>query len=486
MRFLGLLAGLTLALSSMAASDLRVLIDVSGSMKANDPASLRRPAAELIARLLPAESRAGVWLFGTDTRALVNYGNVDDGWRNSTLSQARSITSADQFTDIENALMMGLAPPTSAQRDCHVILVTDGLIDLQAGAGAIRESRARVESQLTRQAKVQGCRIHTLGLSSNADIALLSRLAQATGGLSASLSGAAELIPVLINALEIALPNNQLPVNDGRFIVDDSVQQQTVIALKGDGDNPPLVLQSPSGQIITPDSDIPGIEYEDTEGYQLYQITAPELGEWKVLGNQADRVFVESQLELGLLDFPSTVERGQPINLAAQIVRNGETLAANDDLSISARLLKDDVVMHELTLTPDAKGHFHVRLPELDEGEYTVAIEASTGQVQRQIERSLRVIPEQAAAALESNTTQAITTFKPHQAEPVNAGDARAEKAVAAEDISPAPATTAELLDSPVMQSGLTLSQWLWGIGALLLVLIIALAVWLARAETKA
>ena len=46
-------------------------------MKANDPNSLRGPAAELIARLLPANSRAGAWLFGTQTRSLVDYGDVD-------------------------------------------------------------------------------------------------------------------------------------------------------------------------------------------------------------------------------------------------------------------------------------------------------------------------------------------------------------------------------------------------------------------------
>ncbi|QGG80396.1 VWA domain-containing protein [Litorivicinus lipolyticus] len=479
MRFLGLVAGLTLALSSLAASDLRVLIDVSGSMKANDPESLRRPAAELIARLLPAQSRAGVWLFGTDTRTLVNYGNVDDDWRSATLTQAEQISSADQFTDIENALSMGLAPPTSAQRDCHVILVTDGLIDLKAGAAAIRESRARIESQLTRQAVAQDCRIHTLGLSSNADLALLSRLAQATGGLSASLSGAAELIPVLINALEIALPNNQLPVSEGRFTVDDSVKQQTVIALKGDGENPPLVLRSPSGRVITPESNIPGIEYEDTAGYQLYQITDPELGEWTVVGNQADRVFVESQLELALIDFPSTVEVGQPINLVTEIKRDGTPITAMPGLRVSATISQDGAVLQTLTLT--AKGDltgFQARLPELAAGDYQISVLARAAQIERKIDRSLRVIAIQAAAALESDTTQAITQFK---------APARADASVdtSTQPASEASATPAEVLAAPVLQSGLTLSQWLWAIGGVLLAIIIALAFWLARAEKK-
>lgn len=71
--FAALVAGLIVIGAPMAwaATDLRVLIDVSGSMKANDPSSLRQPAAELIARLLPVDSRAGVWLFGSESRFLV-------------------------------------------------------------------------------------------------------------------------------------------------------------------------------------------------------------------------------------------------------------------------------------------------------------------------------------------------------------------------------------------------------------------------------
>ena len=44
--------------------DVRILIDISGSMKQSDPTNLRAPALELIVQLLPPGSKAGVWLFG--------------------------------------------------------------------------------------------------------------------------------------------------------------------------------------------------------------------------------------------------------------------------------------------------------------------------------------------------------------------------------------------------------------------------------------
>lgn len=44
--------------------DVRILIDVSGSMKKTDPSNLRVPAMKLINGLIPAGAKAGVWTFG--------------------------------------------------------------------------------------------------------------------------------------------------------------------------------------------------------------------------------------------------------------------------------------------------------------------------------------------------------------------------------------------------------------------------------------
>jgi hypothetical protein len=44
-------------------ADIRVLIDVYGSMKQNDPNNLRQPALRLLTGLLPTGSKAGIWTF---------------------------------------------------------------------------------------------------------------------------------------------------------------------------------------------------------------------------------------------------------------------------------------------------------------------------------------------------------------------------------------------------------------------------------------
>ena len=45
-------------------SDVRIVVDISGSMKDTDPTNLRQPAVRLLARLLPEGATAGVWTFG--------------------------------------------------------------------------------------------------------------------------------------------------------------------------------------------------------------------------------------------------------------------------------------------------------------------------------------------------------------------------------------------------------------------------------------
>ncbi len=87
-----------------AAADTRVLIDISGSMKENDPQNLRRPALRLLVGLLPKDSRAGVWTFGQYVNEEIHLGKVDQGWRDRARASASKIHSRGLYTDIEEVL----------------------------------------------------------------------------------------------------------------------------------------------------------------------------------------------------------------------------------------------------------------------------------------------------------------------------------------------------------------------------------------------
>ncbi|MDP4651812.1 MAG: VWA domain-containing protein, partial [Haliea sp.] len=84
--------------------DLRLLIDISGSMKQSDPDNLRAPALELIVRLLPDGARAGVWIFGETVQQIVPHQVVDGAWRERALDAVARIDNSGQRTNIPAAL----------------------------------------------------------------------------------------------------------------------------------------------------------------------------------------------------------------------------------------------------------------------------------------------------------------------------------------------------------------------------------------------
>ena len=93
-----------LAASAEPVSDVRVLIDVSGSMKQNDPNNLRAPALRMLVGLMPEDAKSGVWTFARFVNMLVPWRDVNDNWRDEAEKDSRQIHSYGLFTNIEQAL----------------------------------------------------------------------------------------------------------------------------------------------------------------------------------------------------------------------------------------------------------------------------------------------------------------------------------------------------------------------------------------------
>ena len=196
-------------------ADVRVLVDVSGSMKNADPKAVRGPATALLAALLPDRSKGGIWLFGSVVRELVPYGPVDARWDALGKPIEASIGSTDRFTHMESAIKTGIrAGEQKVSGICHVILITDGIVDVKGGKDASSISRDRIIKSVLPEASERNCRIHTIALSDQADLPLLRQMALETGGLFTLLNRPGDLIPVMLDALELALRSQQLPIRD--------------------------------------------------------------------------------------------------------------------------------------------------------------------------------------------------------------------------------------------------------------------------------
>jgi hypothetical protein len=102
-------------------TDLRVLIDVSGSMKHNDPHNLRAPALRLLVGLVPEGSRAGVWTFGRFVNMPVKLGRVNQTWKQMARAEAGKIHSNGLFTNIEEPYTVPLSIGIKVIQDTIVI-----------------------------------------------------------------------------------------------------------------------------------------------------------------------------------------------------------------------------------------------------------------------------------------------------------------------------------------------------------------------------
>jgi len=117
-------------------SNVKVLIDVSGSMKKNDPKNVRSPALRLLVGLLPADSTAGVLNFGTTVIEIVKSAKADETWKDKARKSSHSIHSRDLFTNIGQALKVAaqdwkpVDDKTQLKENRSIIILTDGMVDI--------------------------------------------------------------------------------------------------------------------------------------------------------------------------------------------------------------------------------------------------------------------------------------------------------------------------------------------------------------------
>jgi uncharacterized protein (TIGR03503 family) len=308
-------------------ADVRVLIDISGSMRQNDPDNLRRPALRMLSGLLQPGTRAGVWTFARWVNNLVPVAEVDAAWKQRTQSLSEQIASPGQFTNIEEVLDRASRdwegqPPSHAR---HLVLLTDGMVDVAKVAGENAQSRARILEQLLPRLQAAGVKVHTIALSARADHDLMKRLAGETGGWYQQVAQADELQRVFLRMFEQVGAPDMVPLQDNRFTVDGAVTEATVLVFSRPGAEA-VVLHSPSGQRYT-DSDLPsGVAWFRDQGYDMITLASPEKGEWRL---QADvdpdnRVMVVTDLKLQTSEVPTHLAVGEPLRIEASLSNRGE------------------------------------------------------------------------------------------------------------------------------------------------------------------
>lgn len=309
-------------------SDVRLIVDVSGSMKNNDPNRLSASGLELMVTLLPSGGRSGLWTFGSDVANPLPASTVDNQWRQRALAQKPALIDYQQFTVIEQAIEeVAMASPASGTR--HLVLLTDGVIDVPAAGGNKQArdaaSRQRLLTELTPRLADQGVIIHSIAFSSQVDLSLLESMAQNTGGLAAVAETPEALLRAFLDVLASIFPTNQVPLNNQQFRIDERVDSFSAL-LFHEPDAPPLTLISPEGERYSAKDHPEAIHWQTQERFDVINVPEPAAGEWRIEGElgEESRINIESALRLRTDELPATLFLGFETPLVAWLDEQGE------------------------------------------------------------------------------------------------------------------------------------------------------------------
>lgn len=386
--------------------DVRLVIDVSGSMKRNDPNNLRQPAVELLVQLLPQNSKAGVWTFGKWVNMLVPHRDVNLEWRESAQQQSAAINSAGLFTNIGDALEKAAydhGQDAQSHRK-HIILLTDGMVDIDQDPEVNRKEWRRIVDEVLPKLRDAGYIIHTIALSDNADTNLLGKLSLSTDGIAEVVHSAEDLMKVFLKAFDVAAPAEQVPLTDNRFVIDSSIEEFTALIFR---QNPgeTTELNGPDASVVRAKQNQPGVKWVTTASYDLITVNQPLEGEWAIKADMApgSRITVISNLNLRVKPLPNNVYKGQSLDLQFALVEDGKIIARKEFLS----LMKIDVNLaagvneNELRPVwsenlarsdPPANGTWQLRLPDFDRnGLYDVNIVVDGQTFERKFSHRLTV-----------------------------------------------------------------------------------------------
>lgn len=395
------LCGLCGVAPAQAGSAVRVLIDVSGSMRETDPQNLRIPALQLMSELLPRAAEAGVWLFAGETEALVSPAAVDGAWRDTARQALPKIHSRGQFTDIERALAVAQDGWEGAASggERHLVLLTDGVVDVAKDAALSAASRERILAQQLGELRARGIAVHAVALSDGVDLDLLEALTTGTGGRLERAADAAQLQRSFLRMLEQTAPPVTLPLDDRRFTVDNAVSELSLLVFR-DGDAP-VSLTNPAGETWREEAHPSSVAWRHAAGYDLITVTTPAAGTWSFEGTDDpdNRAVIVTNLVLELSALPARLETTTRAPLSARMLASGAHVERLDLLELvtaSARLVGPGGADRAESMALDrAQARFVGELdaPALEPGDYQLTVTADAGTFQRVVSRRVEVLP---------------------------------------------------------------------------------------------
>ncbi len=325
--------------------DVALIIDCSQSMAKNDPHKKRLAAASAFIKVAARDGKinsVGLIKFNDTAKLIAPMLDIKNMANQEMLLEKLKTIGADGQTNIGLAFEEAVELfKSSHRRRRAVIFLTDGR----------NESVAYADQHL--QLAVEETAVYCIGLSKEADMSMLERISNETGGRAYSAANYNELMSLY---QRIAAEIGKRKVVLSKTIADE----QTVITFPVDETVKNLNLAADAGpsdltlELISPQGPVSTKSY-NTADFQELKIDHPVVGVWTVKISKkknviASNVAISAETTLFVDTFPP-LKSGENILLAATLADRKRIVAGNvavlDGLGDKPVVLYDDGMHHD-------------------------------------------------------------------------------------------------------------------------------------------
>lgn len=354
-------AGWYSSLAAAAGADAVLLMDSSGSMAKNDPGKLRVPAAKMFMSLLGEQDRIGLISFSDNGYPVLHLTAPSSGNNARILASADKVSSRGVYTNLYAALAKGVAmldKESRPERDRILVLMSDGKMDV----GDTDEDWAltqKLQGDLLQSAKDKGIKVYTIAFTEASDVELLRQVASETGALFKLARSDQDLHEVFSAIFESAKAPDMLPIEGGEFVVDESIEEVTIVASK-EREDVRIFLQDPDGHKLSSDDAGDTLKWFMSHHFDMITVKKPHTGSWKLLfsgGN--NRAYIVTNMSLNHNPQQPNLSTNEDMVLESWLEQDGKLLDREAVLT-NTRFFMD--------IQDPAGNSVHVDL--LDEGQY--------------------------------------------------------------------------------------------------------------------
>lgn len=340
-----------------AGMDVVLVLDSSGSMKRNDPKRMRVEAAKMFVTLLDEKDRVAVVSFSgkAETKAnLLSLKTVKN--EKQLLKTIENISASGAHTNIHDALNEGFGLlKRSKRKEKILVLMSDGKMDV----GAREKDLLLLERTLdvlTPALARKNIKVYSIAFTENSYMPLLRLAAKDTNGHFSLLKTANGIHQVFENIFERSKNPDMLPLQEDSFIVDDSVNEITIVASKF-RPNSVISLENPSGEDFNEENENPGVKWFNAKKFDLITIKNPAPGYWRIKFSEGgNKAYILTNLQLETETSKTEVQPGNPFQVQAWLQKGNKRITKRQVLNNTkfiANITYPDGHQDELKLTDD-------------------------------------------------------------------------------------------------------------------------------------